>query len=101
MSDDLLRAQLKLSLEVLSNTLSFLASPFIAETLRRFCSDREFYETLRRATSAVQALEKSCRGATRFEMVKKMISEVRRCPNIECARRVVDEYEELLDLAHT
>lgn len=97
--DDVIRAQLKLSLEVLSSTLTFLASPYMAESIRRFCADREFYEAIRRVAGSVQALELSCYGVSKMEMVRKMISDVRRCQDMNCVRSVVDEYEALLGLS--
>lgn len=96
--DDAVKAQLKLSLEVLSSTLTFLASPHIADQVRRFCQDREFYEAVRKVVNSVQALELSCYGASRTEMVRKLINEVRRCRDVDCVRRVADEYEAILGL---
>jgi len=94
--DDAVKAQLKLSLEVLSSTLTFLASPHMADQVRRYCQDREFYEAVRKVVSSVQALELSCYGAAKTEMVRRFISEVRRCQDMDCVRRVVGEYEAIL-----
>ena len=99
--DEMLKAQLKLSLEVLSSTLTFLASPHMAETIRRFCQDKDFYETLKKVTSAIQAVEYSCYGVPKAEMVKKLVSEVKKCSDLECVRKVIEEYEEILGISHT
>jgi len=97
----MLKAQLKLSLEVLSSTLTFLASPHMTETIRRFCQDRDFYETLKKVSNAIQAVEYSCYGMPRAEMVKRLVSEIKRCSDLECVRKVVEEYEEILGISHT
>ncbi|MEM2208148.1 MAG: hypothetical protein QXG17_05610 [Sulfolobales archaeon] len=99
--DEMLKAQLKLSLEVLSSTLTFLASPHMTETIRRFCQDRDFYETLKKVSNAIQAVEYSCYGMPRAEMVKRLVSEIKRCSDLECVRKVVEEYEEILGISHT
>lgn len=99
-SDDMLKAQLKLSLEVLSSTLAFLASPHMVETVRRFCQDRDFYEVMRRTSNAFQALETTCYGMPRADMVRRLIAEIKRCASMECVNRVVEEYEEILGLSH-
>ncbi len=94
--DELFKAQLRLSLEVLSSVLTFLASPHLAETVRRLCQDREFYETVRRASRALQELETSCYGVPRVDLARRLVREVKACQDMECVRRVVEEYEEIL-----
>lgn len=100
-SDEMLKAQIRLSLEVLSSTMTFLASPYMAETVRRFCQDRDFYEVIRRVSNAFQTLETTCYGMSRIDMVRRLISEIKRCPNMECVSRVIEEYEEIMGVAHT
>lgn len=99
--DEMLKAQLKLSLEVLHSTITFLASPYMADVVRGFCQDRNFYDVLKKVSSAFQALESSCYGISRTEVVKRLIAEVKRCSDMGCVRRVVEEYEEMLGLSRT
>jgi len=94
--DEMLKAQLKLSLEVLSSTLSFLTSPLMIETLRKLCLDRDFYETVRRVITSVRALETGCIGASKDEMIRRMISEIKRCTSLDCVKMVSEEYERIL-----
>lgn len=95
---DVLKSQLRLSLEVLTQALSFLSSPGVAEVVKQLCLDRDFFEAVRKVSSAVQAVESACIGSTRSGLVKRFVAEVKRCSNIRCVRRVVEEYEVLLGL---
>ncbi len=37
-----------------------------------------------------------CFGTSRPDLVRKLLDEVRRCPNVDCVKTVADEYEEIL-----
>ena len=93
---DVWKTQLRLSLEMLASALSFMASPYMAEAVKQFCADPEFCDTLRKVSKAVQAVENTCFGTSRPDLVRKLLDEVRRCPNVDCVKTVADEYEEML-----
>lgn len=78
-----------------------MTSPYMVDTMRRFCQDRDFHEALKRLSSSFRSLEQACYGVSRTDIVRRMMSEIKRCSDLGCVRRIVEEYEEMLGLSGT
>ena len=94
--DDVFKAQIRFSLEVLASTLNFITSPYLAEHVRSLCADRSIADAVRRVAAAAETLERECWGGSRVDMVARMIEEIMRCETLSCVRSVVEEYREIL-----